>query len=176
MDTIKLCECGCGQPTRPWSRTQRTLGRIKGEPARFLVGHGNRRRNVIDGQLSCAMCGEWKALDDFHFNATMAHNRLSYCKPCQAKRVRANTLLRKYDITPEQYEAILTAQDGGCALCGARPETQHSALLTVDHCHDSNRVRGLLCFNCNVSLGKMHDDPALLRRAAFYIENSSKVP
>ncbi len=82
------------------------------------------------------------------------------------------TLKKKYGITLEDYQALFTKQNGCCAICG----TTQSAWgkLAVDHNHDSGEVRGLLCFNCNTSIGKLNDDPALLRRAAEYLEESSR--
>ena len=50
---------------------------------------------------------------------------------------------------------------------GARPERAPS--LHLDHCHDTGRVRGILCPSCNHGLGKVHDDPALLGAAARYL-------
>lgn len=61
---------------------------------------------------------------------------------------RRQKLRIKYGITPEQYDKMLDAQAGKCLLC------QRSDLpLAVDHCHDTGRIRGLLCLPCNGSLG-----------------------
>jgi len=46
----------------------------------------------------------------------------------------------------------------------------------VDHCHQTGRVRGVLCFNCNSAIGKLGDDPDAVRRAAAYLEGSSWKP
>lgn len=99
-----------------------------------------------------------------------------YCSPrCkdQNPKRRASHLLRKYGITVDEYDRMLAEQDGGCAICGQSPETQRARFTTylvVDHCHDTGRVRGLLCEPCNLLLGRWNDDPALLRRAADYLE------
>ena len=67
-------------------------------------------------------------------------------------------LLRKYGITPEQYAQMLLDQGGVCAICGL-PETRilHGQVcqLCVDHDHETGEVRGLLCFMCNTTLGKL---------------------
>ena len=68
---------------------------------------------------------------------------------------------------------MLAAQGGTCALCDATPESQRAKYQTyfhVDHCHDTGRVRGLLCGEHNMLLGRFNDDPDLLRRAADYID------
>lgn len=92
---------------------------------------------------------------------------------------RRNTVLfRKFGITLEQYEEIKEQQGGVCFLCG-KPETKKQKRragevvldsLHVDHCHDTGKVRGLLCFRCNTGIGKLCDDPNLLRKAADYLE------
>lgn len=50
----------------------------------------------------------------------------------------------------EQYDLLLAAQGGGCAICGRLPK---KIRLAVDHCHVSGRVRALLCAACNRSIG-----------------------
>jgi len=59
-------------------------------------------------------------------------------------------LRRKYGLEVADYEAMLAAQNGLCALCGGPPGKYRMA---VDHCHQTGRVRGLLCNGCNRSLG-----------------------
>ncbi len=62
----------------------------------------------------------------------------------------------------------MKAQRGKCAIC-ERPMKDRRA-TTIDHCHVTKRVRGLLCTRCNPGLGFFGDDPKLLRRAAVYVE------
>jgi hypothetical protein len=71
-------------------------------------------------------------------------------------------------VTPEQYDEMLSAQGGTCAIC---EQVDHlGRRLAVDHDHETGEVRGLLCGRCNTMLGQMNDDPELLRRAASYLE------
>lgn len=84
-------------------------------------------------------------------------------------KVREGHLRRKYGMSLADYDTMLAAQGGCCALClsdrpGGRASTFH-----VDHDHDTGRVRGLLCHNCNRGLGYLGDDPDLLREAADYL-------
>ncbi len=74
-------------------------------------------------------------------------------------------LKTKYGLTPERYDEMLEAQGGGCAICGKPPG---DTALHVDHCHETGRVRGLLCFSCNAGLGQFHHDPELLYEAMAY--------
>jgi hypothetical protein len=89
--------------------------------------------------------------------------------------------LRPFGITPEQYRGMLAAQSGGCAICGAVESPDKSARsangkrrLHIDHCHITNAVRGLLCSQCNLGLGKFKDNPTLLERAAMYLRASQR--
>ena len=84
-----------------------------------------------------------------------------------AKRDRE--LRRKYGITTAEVDQLLDAQEHLCAIC-RRPHRGKGTRLHVDHCHATNRIRGLLCSNCNTLLGLAGDDPARLRAAASYIE------
>jgi hypothetical protein len=59
------------------------------------------------------------------------------------------TRARQLGVTDEHYHALLDAQDGGCAICGATPKTRR---LHVDHDHKTGLVRGLLCQRCNRAL------------------------
>ena len=78
--------------------------------------------------------------------------------------------LRKYGITAVQYRQILARQGGGCAVCGLTDSgDRRGGRLHVDHDHDSGQVRGILCTNCNLGIGKFGDDPGRLRRAAIYL-------
>jgi len=80
---------------------------------------------------------------------------------------------RTFGITPERYAEMVAEQNGLCAICG-KPEceTRNGKVkaLAVDHDHESGRIRGLLCVACNTGLGKLGDDPVVLRKAADYVE------
>lgn len=119
----------------------------------------------------------------------------SYCIPCDReyanqrslKYIRANPearergrasnrktiLRRKYGLTPEQFKQMEDAQDGRCAGCQSLGSAYGDVTrrLSVDHCHSTGVIRGLLCNICNLSLGKLGDSPATLRRLADYLEN-----
>jgi hypothetical protein len=82
-----------------------------------------------------------------------------------------------FNLTLDQYDAILRKQKGACALCGFVPsgsDTHRSGKsLAVDHDHITGQVRGLLCDLCNRGIGQLHDDSTLLRKAANYVEEAS---
>lgn len=87
--------------------------------------------------------------------------------PSRAKRLQKN-----YGLSVAKYAEMLEQQDGVCAVC-ERGETMlqkgRVQSLSVDHDHETGRVRGLLCHACNVALGMLREDPALMMRLALYI-------
>jgi hypothetical protein len=89
----------------------------------------------------------------------------------EAKRARARDLRlqRTYNITSEQYEAMLEYQGGCCAICQLPPRGKLP--LNVDHDHKTGLVRGLLCWTCNHRLLPAgRDDPERMLNAAHYLE------
>ena len=87
---------------------------------------------------------------------------------------RRRMFARKYGMTLAQYESMLKEQDGKCAIC-EQPETSVDGKtgtlknLAVDHCHNTGKVRGLLCSRCNTTLGKLEESPQLLRAMWDYL-------
>lgn len=76
-------------------------------------------------------------------------------------------LFVNYGLRLGQYDEMLTAQNGVCAICGG--VNKSGKRLAVDHCHETGEVRGLLCTNCNTAIGKLGHDQALLRAAIQYL-------
>lgn len=82
---------------------------------------------------------------------------------------RASHLKAKRGLTTEQFDAMVSAQENSCAICGKPGEVEHHGLLSIDHDHSTGVVRGLLCDSCNVGLGRFGDDLDRLEKAAAYL-------
>jgi hypothetical protein len=80
-------------------------------------------------------------------------------------------LRRAYGVTLDEYEALLEKQGGGCAICGAEKADAIGRMLHVDHCHTTERVRGLLCRDCNSVLGYSHEQIEILHRTISYLSS-----
>lgn len=106
-----------------------------------------------------------KAFESNNKEAVQAEKALSrsYTKNARLKS--------KYGITLADYNKMLWSQGGKCAICCVAEPTS-SDPLHVDHCHATNKVRGLLCRSCNISLGNFRDDPAILEAAAAYLRKA----
>jgi len=80
-------------------------------------------------------------------------------------------LKQKYGITEEQFDALVRKQKNKCAICkNGQRQGPRRPNLCVDHCHNSKRLRGLLCFQCNVMLGAAKDSIKTLRAAIRYLK------
>jgi len=84
-------------------------------------------------------------------------------------RKRRFKLLKDFGITVEEYERMLAAQGGVCAICLRDPKTMKRR-LNVDHCHTTGKVRGLLCTLCNKGIGYLREDPFIFFSALGYLQ------
>lgn len=78
--------------------------------------------------------------------------------------IKNSNLKRKYGITLNEYKQMVEKQAGRCTLCDRLSNSLH-----VDHCHKTNKIRGLLCGSCNRALGLFQDDPRVLEKAKEYV-------
>ena len=120
---------------------------------------------------TCNICGETKALTEYYVNNK--GNLHGKCKKCYVKKQqdkydplkkRNENLKRCYGITLEEYNTLLSNQDGKCATCGTN-------VFVVDHCHDTGKVRGLLCHSCNRAMGLLGDNVSVIESMIRYLES-----
>lgn len=86
---------------------------------------------------------------------------------------RNSMLKNKYGITLEQFKQMSTRQDHKCALCFFPASKMRHKALCVDHCHETGRVRGLLCHPCNTLLGRIGDNIEGATRMLEYVRSGS---
>lgn len=82
---------------------------------------------------------------------------------------RKDNIIRKDKpvYSKEEYTEMLIKQDNRCAICGSY---QDKKKFCVDHCHKTKKIRGLLCFHCNVGIGHLKDNIQILQNAISYLE------
>lgn len=155
-------------------------------------------------QKTCNKCNEAKAIDLFYKDSGIADGRATICKKCKTENTykwRENNreqynktqrdyqktacperrygteIKRRYGCTLEQYNDMLVAQAGACAICKSlHNPAEKKGRLYVDHCHKTGAVRALLCKHCNSLLGYAKDDARILLEAVAYLgrhKNSS---
>lgn len=135
---------------------------------------------------TCTKCGETKPISEYPVDRYKSSGYSPSCKDCRNKHRRDNRArlsiqekkywennpeklqakrrrrsARKYGLSYEEYEAALKSE---CEICGAKED------LSVDHNHETNEVRGVLCRRCNLCIGRMDDDPGILLRAVEYLQ------
>ena len=128
---------------------------------------------------TCSSCGETKPITEYHWHYKDKGIRRYHCKVCRSnvekERQRSDAykekrkdynLQKAYGISSEEYEQKLKYQNYGCAICGRKATNK---ALAVDHCHETGKIRDILCGYCNVGLGSFFDRPELLEKAADYI-------
>lgn len=146
---------------------------------------------------TCSSCREDKSLSRFSKSSSSKTGRHAYCKECMAeydksrrkkpelqeyfrekdsrtsRRVvwRKSHLQRVYGVSEELYDYILRSQDFVCAICH-REESRENRSLSLDHCHESGKIRGLLCDSCNNGIARFNDDPEVLENAIAYLQDS----
>lgn len=130
----------------------------------------------------CNICKEEKCLDDFVKRNNRSSGRQPYCKKCHNKKIRekySTKIMREYDlnrsygISLKEYEEMFETQNGCCKICKTHISSinhKKKKHLCVDHCHETNKIRGLLCDSCNRGLGLFKDSEDVLTSALNYLK------
>ncbi len=148
---------------------------------------------------TCTKCKELKPRSEFYFSDGKRINLKSRCKKCHVARsvqrhrenpdrtiwektwaqknkekMRGYRLKCRYGISVEEYDLLLEKQNGVCAICQkpeavVDPRYLTPRKLAVDHCHKSGKIRGLLCYACNTSIGKFGDDIETIKNILTYL-------
>lgn len=141
----------------------------------------------------CCVCKEQKELSEFYNYKTAKDGKMYRCKVCDniarsasrksagaemtRRGYRRRVLSANFGMTLEDYDSLLEKQGGCCAICGTTnphgegSEATHLKNMAVDHCHNTGKVRGLLCNTCNRALGLFRDSRDVLEKALTYLEN-----
>lgn len=151
----------------------------------------NKGRVSGGGEKKCSKCNKVKSLDKFTTDRRKRSGIGSWCKICKntarkvhylknrkrdCHKVRDCKRLARYNITSKQYAQMVAGQNGVCGICG-NPETaiikNTLRQLSVDHCHETDQIRGLLCTKCNRALGMFEDSIDILASAISYLRNAN---
>ena len=137
----------------------------------------------------CPKCEVEKSTSDFHKSKKYKDGLDYQCSKCKRAEARVwyynnrekesqrhrreymnggSTKRRLLLYGPHDFDKMYAEQKGCCAICG-KHQTELKKRLNVDHDHASNKVRSLLCHNCNVGLGMFLDDSKLLSKASKYL-------
>ena len=143
----------------------------------------------------CSQCAVLKPLDNFYNEPRVKDGKQAKCKICHQKateKYRKNNpglyrkaslknwhsldiekkqarWLKRYGITTKDYEQLFEKQNGVCQIC--KKDCPSRRFLSVDHCHKTGKVRGLLCVKCNTALGMLNDNIDYFTAAIKYLKN-----
>lgn len=149
-----------------------------------------RKERELNSVRKCKVCEIEKPVEDFPKHSNGKHIQYR-CKRCAVEyskkrywkekaegdkpkiRNRKTTLKRYYGITLEQYEEMFIAQKGVCLTCGLPEQRAGREYLSVDHCHKTGKIRGLLCSLCNTALGCAKDNIEVLQNMVNYLRSHS---
>ena len=120
---------------------------------------------------TCRACREIRDRAAFARNASSPDGLRSECRTCRSNADRSYLLRRRFGFSVEDYDTMLAAQGGKCALCSAQVPGGRWTRFHVDHCHDTGRVRGLLCNSCNSALGALGDTEESIAKVLAYVAN-----
>ena len=144
--------------------------------ARIIICKDCGRERPNHGRGLCSGCynRKWREDNPEYDKEWYKENRearLEYCRNwCKENpdTTREHHIKHTYGLTLADYDKMLEAQSGVCAICGVSPEEGGRRLL-VDHDHKTGKIRGLLCYSCNVGLGHFKDSPHNLAEAIEYL-------
>jgi len=119
----------------------------------------------------CNSCETEKPLDRFELTGYGYVRNI--CRACRHRKKKPKRLSRIYKMSYQDLLKIKEKQDYRCAICNAHEESLTRDLV-IDHNHDTDRVRGWLCHNCNRAIGMLKDDSYVLRRAVAYLEQDQQ--
>lgn len=125
----------------------------------------------------CDDCGKEENLEDSDWkNDMLDRGALDFYRPFSKKEsTMFGYHFSKYGITSEDFDKLYSKQLGRCAICNTH-QIDLNKTLSVDHCHTTGKVRGLLCMTCNAGLGMFKDNLNYLDNAFYYIKNSRRLP
>lgn len=139
-----------------------------------------KKVNLHEGTRKCKICKIEKAITEFYLQNNKSI-RSTKCKKCYCiettKYKKKNperyklldlkgSLKRRYNLTLEEYNLMIKKSKNKCTICKSKlnPKT-----LVLDHCHTTNRPRGILCRDCNFGIGNFKDNVKYLASAINYL-------
>lgn len=164
-DPCVVAECGRPSWARGYCNAHYIRVQRQGDPGsapvRMPMDPHHRDKS---GRKRCSRCRLWSPVTDYFNRSDRPDGLDMWCRRCH----KDSSLQKLYGVSIAQYEAMLTAQNGVCAVCGGVNDGME---LCVDHDHSTGAVRGLLCTPCNRGIGYFRDTVAHLEAAVAYLKN-----
>lgn len=177
--SVRVCDCGCGQPTGVSEHTDPRYGHVKGQPYPRKRNHWKRGKTFADPQVTRQRrLGASRARYAANPERARARSR-AWQLANDYKKPPGTNLKSMYGITYADYCQMVAAQCGACAVCGTVPSEDPDAnkqvnKLFVDHSHANGEIRGLLCSRCNLGIGYFSDSPHVMTSAITYLQSARR--
>lgn len=113
----------------------------------------------------CNECKTEKSITNFYKASWCAGGYRPTCKDCRTNQ----RFLRMYGVTLEWFREQSRL---GCKICGFKKPENSNKALNLDHCHVSGKARGVLCSQCNFTLGKYFDNIEMFNKVLEYLKGS----
>lgn len=136
---------------------------IEKELVTCFYKQAEKRRHRANGYLTqCKSC-------------VLEKNKKVQAKPKNKQKIWENKLQYRYGITKNDYDYLFEKQNGCCAICGTNNPSSKSKkhkYFSIDHCHLTGKIRGLLCATCNSAIGLLGDCPKTIAKASLYLSST----
>ena len=152
----------------PFSHISHSLRKTDSPPTITEATQAETKRTTTE-HLTCVICKQTKSVFNFHKRARSANGYRRECRDCRSAHRR---LLRRNKTTREE---LARKQKNACAICGRVDEADGKS-LALDHDHESNTIRGLLCMRCNTGIALLGEEPTVLLSAVKYLRKHATPP
>lgn len=167
------CECECGEKIDVACRRLNEKTKSECKTCAYNRKSEESRKCGLenDGYKKCSKCGIDRKADCYYKAKNTKDGYYSQCEKCH----RSSYYQRKYGIDADIYDSMIKTQNYSCAICKTtEPQSfginKDKNLFHVDHDHQTGKIRGLLCFKCNTSLGGFKDKIEFLENAILYLK------
>jgi hypothetical protein len=130
---------------------------------------GGKGKYIVNNKCHCPKCDKDLTIEEFHIRKD--GKPYAYCKICHhsasTSYFKKIYKYSRYQINKQDYDTMLLLQGNKCKTCKEDLLKPH-----IDHCHNTGKVRGLLCGNCNKALGLIRENTETLQNLITYIEES----
>lgn len=152
----------------PFSHISHSLRKTDSPPTTTEATQAETKRTTTE-HLTCVICKQTKSVFNFHKRARSANGYRRECRDCRSSHrrlLRSNKAMR---------DALAKKQNNACAICGRIDEADGKS-LALDHDHESNTIRGLLCMRCNTGIALLGEEPTVLLSAVKYLRKHATPP
>jgi uncharacterized CHY-type Zn-finger protein len=116
----------------------------------------------------CSACRQLLPRTAFNSDRSVSDGLHSACRKCANEKVKLFRRNYIYGLTPGEFDRMVAEQNNRCASCG--DEMGEGKRRHIDHCHDTGKIRALLCGRCNVGIAMAKHDTTRLRQMIAYLE------